>query len=122
MDIELRQTTEHDLLYVLSAESHEENRPFINVWPEVQHREALDDEGQAHPPLALGRLDLGDHLEGTVGFALAREERRAQEQDKSEQDQGCWELHGFPVLVARARPGGRMRRPPAIVEAPEPKA
>ena len=42
MEIELRQTTETDLQYVLSAESDQENRRFITVWPEEKHREVLD--------------------------------------------------------------------------------
>ena len=48
MDIELRQTTPHDLPYVLSAERDADNRPFIAVWPEAKHRAALDDPNIAH--------------------------------------------------------------------------
>ena len=48
MDIELRRTTEHDLPYVLSAEGDEDSRCFIAVWPEEQHRTALDDANIAH--------------------------------------------------------------------------
>jgi RimJ/RimL family protein N-acetyltransferase len=48
MDIELRRTTAHDLPYVLAAEGDDENRRFIAVWPEEQHRAALDDPNIAH--------------------------------------------------------------------------
>ena len=48
MEIELRQTTESDLQYVLSAEGNEENRRFITVWPEEKHRDVLDDANIEH--------------------------------------------------------------------------
>lgn len=48
MDVELRQTTENDLPYVLSAESDEENSRFINVWLQAQHRAALDEDNMEH--------------------------------------------------------------------------
>jgi diamine N-acetyltransferase len=48
MEIELRRTTEHDLLYVLSAEGDEDSRRFIAVWPEEQHRAALNDTNIEH--------------------------------------------------------------------------
>ena len=48
MDIELRRTTANDLPYVLSAEADDDNRRFIAVWPEEQHRAALDDPNMAH--------------------------------------------------------------------------
>ena len=48
MDIELRRTTEHDLRYVLLAEGDDESRRFIAVWPEEQHRAALDDMNIEH--------------------------------------------------------------------------
>ena len=48
MDIELRRTTPNDLPYVLAAEGDEENRRFVAVWPEAQHRAALDDPHMAH--------------------------------------------------------------------------
>ena len=48
MDIELRRTTANDLPYVLSAEADDDNRRFIAVWPEEQHRAALDDTNIEH--------------------------------------------------------------------------
>jgi RimJ/RimL family protein N-acetyltransferase len=48
MEIELRQTTENDLPYVLSAESDHENRRFITAWPEEKHREVLHDTNIEH--------------------------------------------------------------------------
>ena len=48
MEIELRQTTENDLQYVLSAEGDEENRRFITAWSEEKHRDALDDANIEH--------------------------------------------------------------------------
>ena len=48
MEVELRPTTKGDLRYVLSAESDEENRRFITVWPEEKHRAVLDDANIEH--------------------------------------------------------------------------
>src|SRR4030095_6627534 len=48
MEVELRKTTENDLQYVLSAESDDENRRFITVWPEEKHRAVLDDANIEH--------------------------------------------------------------------------
>jgi diamine N-acetyltransferase len=48
MDIELRRTAANDLPYVLSAEGDEDSRRFIAVWPEEQHRAALNDPNIEH--------------------------------------------------------------------------
>jgi hypothetical protein len=48
MDIALRQTTEGDLPYVLSAERDQDNSRFVNIWSVDQHRAALSDENMAH--------------------------------------------------------------------------
>ena len=48
MEIDLRRTTENDLPYVLSAEGDDDSRRFIAVWPEEQHRAALDDTNMEH--------------------------------------------------------------------------
>jgi ribosomal protein S18 acetylase RimI-like enzyme len=44
----LRRTDEDDLDFVLNAERNEENRPFVNQWSRLQHREALSNEDLAH--------------------------------------------------------------------------
>ena len=64
MDIELRHTTESDLPYVLAAEGDVENSRFINVWPEAQHRAALDDAHMEH--LILVAQPQGDR----IGFVI----------------------------------------------------
>lgn len=48
MSIVLRDTTEGDLAYVLSAEHDKDNGRFVTVWLEDQHRAALSDENSAH--------------------------------------------------------------------------
>lgn len=44
----LRRTLPEDLDFVVSAEQHEENRPFVIAWSQTQHQEALANAGLAH--------------------------------------------------------------------------
>jgi hypothetical protein len=44
----LRRTVPEDLDFVLSAEHHEENHPFIIAWPRAQHQKALANSDMAH--------------------------------------------------------------------------
>jgi RimJ/RimL family protein N-acetyltransferase len=46
--LRLRRTTPEDLDFVVSAEQHEENRPFVIAWPRAQHQEALANSDMAH--------------------------------------------------------------------------
>jgi RimJ/RimL family protein N-acetyltransferase len=64
MDIELRRTTANDLPYVLSAEGDAESRRFIAVWPEEQHRAALDDPNIEH--LIIASIPQSQ----PIGFAI----------------------------------------------------
>jgi diamine N-acetyltransferase len=74
MDIELRRTTENDLPYVLSAEADAESRRFVAVWPEEQHRAALDDPNIEH--LIIESQPNGQPL-GFVILAGLRGEHRS---------------------------------------------
>ena len=64
MDIELRRTTEKDLPYVLSAEGDDDSSRFIAVWPEEQHRAALNDPNMEHWIIASKQNSQ------PVGFAI----------------------------------------------------
>ncbi len=48
MGIELRQTTPTDLPYVYAAERDDDTSPFIHVWSEAKHQDALHDEDMEH--------------------------------------------------------------------------
>ena len=74
MEVELRRTTIDDLPYVFSAERHDDNRRFINVWPEEKHREALCDEDIEH--LIIESKPLGQYT-GFVILAGLKSENRS---------------------------------------------
>jgi RimJ/RimL family protein N-acetyltransferase len=46
--LRLRRTTPEDLDFVLRAEQHEENRPFVIAWPRTQHHETLANTDLMH--------------------------------------------------------------------------
>ncbi len=46
--LRLHRTTPEDLDFVLHAEQHEENHPFVIAWPRAQHQEALANADLAH--------------------------------------------------------------------------
>lgn len=46
--ISIRKTTEADLDFILSAERHEENAPYVAQWSAERHREAFADEDIMH--------------------------------------------------------------------------
>lgn len=48
LHLELRQTTEHDLDYILATEQHDENRSFILPWTREKHQTAIVDPDIAH--------------------------------------------------------------------------
>lgn len=48
MEVDVRPTTINDLPYVYSAERDADTSPFISVWPEDKHREALHDGDIQH--------------------------------------------------------------------------
>lgn len=48
MLIRLRKTQPDDLHFVMAAEYSEENRPFVFLWSESQHKAALTDKNIAH--------------------------------------------------------------------------
>ncbi len=47
-DLHLRRTKALDLDYVLAAESHQDNSPFIMNWSRHRHQQALSDPNIAH--------------------------------------------------------------------------
>ncbi|MBE9182237.1 GNAT family N-acetyltransferase [Oculatella sp. LEGE 06141] len=48
MDVRLRSMTQQDIEFVLAAERHPENAPFITQWTYEQHDAALQDGDSAH--------------------------------------------------------------------------
>jgi RimJ/RimL family protein N-acetyltransferase len=48
MSVRLRSTLKANLDFVLSAESHPDNSPFVSQWTRKQHEEALADADIAH--------------------------------------------------------------------------
>jgi diamine N-acetyltransferase len=48
MLIDLSPTVKNDLDFVLAAEQHESNRPFISQWTHQQHEAALEDKNISH--------------------------------------------------------------------------
>ena len=48
MTIRLRPTTPDDLDWVLDAEAHRENAPFVTQWTRAQHAAALDHPDMRH--------------------------------------------------------------------------
>jgi diamine N-acetyltransferase len=62
--IRLRRTTPADLGWILAAEGHPENRPFVTRWTRAQHEETLD-----HPDLR--HLVVEDAADGrAVGYVI----------------------------------------------------
>ncbi len=66
MQIQLRRTTQDDLAFVLAAQSADDNRPFITLWPEARHRAALADADAEHFIVEARSEDR------PVGFVLIR--------------------------------------------------
>ena len=46
--VRLRPTAEEDLAFVMDAERHEENSPFVVWWARDRHQDTLSNEDQAH--------------------------------------------------------------------------
>jgi len=46
--VRLRPSTRSDLDWVLAAEGHPENAPYVTQWPRARHAEALDHPDQRH--------------------------------------------------------------------------
>src|SRR5215510_5323312 len=62
--VRLRATTRRDLDWVLAAEGHPENRPYVTQWTRQQHEAALDAPDIAHRIVEAG--DTG----GAVGYLI----------------------------------------------------
>ncbi len=61
--VRLRPTTAADLDWVLAAESHPENAPYVTQWTRAQHAEAI-----AHPDMRHLVLESGDGA--AVGYLI----------------------------------------------------
>lgn len=48
MTLSLRITTEKELEFILAAEQHEENKPYVGQWNRLQHLQSLDDPDIGH--------------------------------------------------------------------------
>lgn len=69
MDIQLRQTNEADLDFVLSAEQSGENRSFVSVWTRDQHLAALASQDLAH--LIVERITANSRIGYIILAGLA---------------------------------------------------
>src|SRR5262249_20786673 len=70
--VRLRRTTAADLDWVLAAEGHAENRPYVTQWTRAQHEETLDHVDRRHlivESLADGRPVGYVILAGLAGAA-----------------------------------------------------
>lgn len=61
--LQLRRTTPEDLEFVLTAERHEENRPYIGQWSLEEHTAGLTDEDILH-------LLLTDAAGNSIGYVI----------------------------------------------------
>ena len=60
MIIELHPTVKDDLDFVLAAEQHEDNCPFVGQWTREQHEAALEDKDVSHLTIRIGdRTSVG---------------------------------------------------------------
>lgn len=57
--VSLRPTQGGDLARVLAWERHPDNAPWVQAWPEAQHRSALSDPGQRHLMIELAGRPVG---------------------------------------------------------------
>ncbi len=65
-NIDMRDTQDSDLEYIVAAESHADNIPYIGQWSRTEHRASFSDANIKHW-LAIGR-ESGDR----VGFAILK--------------------------------------------------
>ena len=63
IDIDFRHAKEQDLDFIMAAESHPENRPFIGQWTREEHQSAISDDN-FFPILIV------DSNEAPVGYAI----------------------------------------------------
>ena len=64
VSVRLRRTTPGDLDWVLAAEGHLDNRPYVTQWTRRQHEEAMDHPDRSH--LIVETVEDGR----TVGYVI----------------------------------------------------
>lgn len=65
----LEPTRPRDLAFVLAAERHPENAPFVGAWSQQRHLAAIESPDEAHFVLIPNRLDVA----GPVGYTILQD-------------------------------------------------